>query len=342
MHSAIHNKQRAGRKQAVCAAFVVLCACGWLAVQLSAAQKEAKPEAVFTVQPVKQSYSEGEAVLLLLGLQNTGQRAIVVDANFALGRTVRVRITGPQGKSIDWQSAFPERTPGFQTLEPGGSVTRIVCLNCRSRDPFDYPFDQTGSYTIRLDYEPFALTAAEHSRFPRAVALSHTVEATPFKLQVTPPVLQFTAKPAKPTFDLGDAIRFVFHLHNTGSQGVLVAYDLALLDAVHLKVVDANGKEVPWSGQQHNAVPLLSMLDPGSSVESGYAITPQNLFGTVLRGIDIRKAGTYTVYATYDLAEPINELQGYVGMTSILLVPGPIAAPPVKFTVVAPPSQKKQ
>lgn len=342
MDADILKKQRNGRKRAVWALLALLCGCGLLAGQLSAARKTAAVTAVFTVNPVKGSYSEGEAVLLLLDLHNTGQRAIVVDGNLALGRTVRVHITSPQGKPIDWRSGFPERTAEFQTLEPGDSVTRTVCLNCRSRNPFRYPFGKTGAYAVRMEYVPSGLTAAQNGRFPQAVALSKAVEAAPFKLHITPAVLQFTAKPVRPTFHLGDSVRFTFSLRNTGSQGVLAAYDLPLLDAVRLKVVDASGNEVPWKGKQENTVPLLSMIGAGKSVESSYTITPQDLFGTVVRGIDIRKPGNYTAYAVYDLSEPIDEMEGYIGLTQSLLVPGPIVARPVKFTVAASPAKKSQ
>lgn len=346
MCSEIRNEQRKRRgtrtKRTAWTILTAIFACLCLAVYASAAQKKAATAASFTVKPVQKSCSVGEAVLLLLGLRNTGQRTIVVDGNFALGRTVQVSVTGPQGKSIDWQAAFPKRTTEFQTLEPGDSVTRVVCLNCRSLDPFTYPFAKTGTYTVRMKYEPSGLTPAQRSRFPQAVALGQAIEAAPFELKVTPAALQFTAEPEHPTFQLGNPIRFVFHLRNTSKQGVLAAYDLPLLDAVRMKVVDANGKEVPWSGKQHSTVPLLSTIDAGGSVESSYEITPQNLFGNVLRDLDIRKPGTYTAYAVYDLSEPIDELQGYVGMMSIQLIPGPIAAPPVKFTVLPAPSEKKK
>ncbi|MDE3137171.1 MAG: hypothetical protein KGL59_11400 [Acidobacteriota bacterium] len=296
-------------------------------------QKTAAPAAAFTATPVKSSYSEGEAILLLLGLKNTGQQTIIADAGFALGSTVQVSVTGPGGKAIDWAASFEAGAPRFQTVRPGNQITRVICLNCGSRDPFAYPFAEPGTYTVHLAYEPSGLTPAERASFPQAVALEHGIEAAAFEVRVTAPLVLFTARPAQAVFHVGDPVTFNFRLQNTGSQSVLAAYDLPLEGAVRLRVTDAAGKQVQPAGQPQSGQPLLSTIDAGSAIEASYPITPLNLYGTILRGFDIREPGTYTVEASYDLQQPIDVLQGYVGVLPVLIVPGPIAAPPVKFTV---------
>lgn len=311
----------------------VILACGWMAAGGSAAQNQgAGPAATFSATPVKSSYSEGEAILLLLRLENTGPQAIVADARFALGRTVEVRVTGPQGKAVDWAASFEPRAPRLQAFAPGRRTTRIVCLNCGARDPFSYPFGEPGTYTVQLAYTPSVLTPAERVAFPHAVALGHRIEAAPFEVHVTAPVVRFTARPAQQVFRTGEPVTFHFRLQNTGSQSVLAAYDLPLAGAVHLRVRDAKGNPVPFSGQAV-VQPLLSTVDARSAVEATYPITPQDLYGTMSAGFAIRQPGTYTVEAVYNLEQRIEVLQAYVGVLPILIVPGPLAAPPVKFTV---------
>lgn len=320
---------------------VALCACLPFAGPGSAAPKKGEPAVVFTVKPEKSSYSEGEAMLLLLGLQNNSRQTIIADANFALGHTIQVNVTGPNGQKIDWQSSFATRDPGYQSLSPGGSFTRVVCLNCRAKDPFHYPFGQPGTYTIRMKYLPSALTPAERGGFLQAASLSQPLAAAPFEIHVTPAVVHLLAEPAKSTFRLGEPIRFTFRLRNISDQSVLTAYDLPLLHALSVKVTNASGEEMPWRGKAATGTPLISTLGPKSEVESYYSITPQNLFGTITRGVEVNKPGTYTVHAVYDLNESISVLQGYIGLQPVLIIPGPIAAPPAKFTVLpaAPSSQ---
>jgi hypothetical protein len=333
-------KVKHGMKRITFGLLALLLGCGWMAAGGSVAQKQAGPAAAFSATPVKSSYSAGEAMLLLLRLENTGPQAIVADARFALGRAIQVRVTGPQGKAVDWAASFEPQTPGFREVAPGGRITRIVCLNCGARDPFSYPFGEPGTYTVRLSYTPSDLTPAERATFPHAVALDHSIEAAPFEVHVTPPVVRFTAQPEQPVFHAGEPVTFNFRLQNTGSLSVLAAYDLPLAGAVRLRVTDANGNPVPVSGRQPVVQPLLSTVDAGSAVEATHPITPQNLYGAMSAGFDIRQPGTYTVEAVYDLEQPIDVLQGYVGVLPILIVPGPIAAPPVKFTVApaAPPN----
>ncbi len=320
---------------------VAFCACLPLAGLGSAAQKKSESGIIFTVKPEKSSYSEGEAMLLLLGLQNNSRETIIADANFALGRTIQVNVTGPSGQNIDWQTSFMTRDPGYQVFPPGGSFTRVVCLNCRTKDPFHYPFGQPGTYTVHMNYLPSALTPAQRSGFPEAAPLSQPVAAAPFEIHVTPAVVHLLAEPAKPTFQLGEPIRFTFRLRNASDQQVLAAYDLPLFDAVSVKVTDASGKEMSWRGKTTAGTPLISTIGPKSEIESYYSITPQNLFGTITKGVEINQPGTYTVYAVYNLNESIDLLQGYIGLQPVLIVPGPIVAPPVKFTVLpaAPSSQ---
>jgi hypothetical protein len=302
----------------------------------SSAQKEQKPAApaaTFTATPVKGTFSGGEAILLLLVLKNTSQQTIVADARFALGSTVRVSVTGPGEKSVDWAASFEAGAPGFQTVRPGSQITRVICLNCGSNDPFSYPFAEPGTYRVRLEYGTLSLTPAQRASFPQAVALDHGVEAAPFEVHVTAPLVHFTARPAQAVFHVGDPIIFNFRLQNTGGQSVLAAYDLPLQGAVRLRVTDAGGRPVQLSGQAPSGQPLLSTVDAGSAIEASYPITPQNLYGTIVQGFDIREPGTYTVQAIYDLQQPIDLLQGYVGALPVLIVPGPIAAPAVTFTV---------
>ncbi len=323
-------------KRAVFGLLAILFACSSMAPRASAAQKarqQAAPAAIFTAAPVKSSFGEGEAILLLLGLKNTGTQTIIADSRFALGRTVQVSVSGPQDKTVDWAASFDAGVPGFQTIQPGNQITRVICLNCSSRDPFAYPFADPATYTVRLEYTPSSLTPAERVSFPQAAALDHNIAAAPFEVHVTAPALRFTAQPAQPVFHVGDPITFNFRLQNTGSQGVLAAYDLPLKGAVQLRVTDASGKQVAPTGRPQSGQPLLSTINAGSAIEASYPITPLNLYGTIAQGFDIRQPGTYTVQAIYDLAQPIDVLQGYVGMLPVLIVPGPLAAPPVKFTV---------
>lgn len=330
------GKVKNGMKRISFGLLAIFLVCGGgMAAGGSAAQNQAVgPAATFSATPLKSSYSEGEAMLVLLRLENTGTEAIVADARFALGRAVKVRVTGPQGKTVDWAASFEPQTPGFQVFARGGRTTRIVCLNCGARDPFSYPFAEPGTYTVRLVYPPLDLTPAERAAFPHAVALDHSIEAAPIELHVTAPVVRFTARPERQVFHAGEPVTFQFRLQNTGSRSVLAAYDLPLAGAVHLRVTDAKGNPVPLSGERAGAQPLLSTVDAGSAVETSYPITPQDLYGTMSAGFAIRRPGTYTVEAVYDLEQPIEVLQGYVGLLSILIVPGPIAAPPVKFTIV--------
>ena len=328
-----HAKNRTAMKRAVFGLLPIFFTCVWMAPRGSAVQKQSMPAAVFTATPVKSRFSAGEAILLLLGLKNTGTQTIVGDSRFGLGRTVQVSVTDPQGKSVDWAASFDAGVPGFQTLRPGNQFTRVICLNCGSRDPFAYPFAEPGTYTVRLEYTPSSFTATERASFPQAFALDRSIEAVPFEVQVTAPVVRFTAKPAQPAFHVGDSISFNFRLQNTGSQSVLAAYDLPFGGAVRLRVIDATGKQVPLTGRPQSGQPLLSSVDAGSTVEASYPVTPQNLYGTIVQGFDIREPGTYTVQAVYELAQPIAVLQAYVGGLPVLIVPGPLAAPPVKFTV---------
>jgi hypothetical protein len=333
------NMSKIATSRAVFVLLIMLVACAGIAVYASPAQKEQKPAAaaaIFTAAPVKGGFSEGEAILLLVGLKNTGSQTIVADARFALGPTVQVSVSGPQGTTVDWAASFEAGVPGFQTIRPGNQITRVICLNCGARDPFAYPFAEPGTYTVRLEYLPSSLTPAERARFPQAVALDRSISAAPFEVQVTAPVLRFTAQPAQAVFHVGDPIAFNFRLQNTGSQGVLAAYDLPLEGAVRLRVTDSGGNEVPLAGRPPSGQPLLSTIDAGSAIEASYPITPLNLYGTIVQGFDIRQPGTYTVQAIYDLAQPIDVLRGYVGVLPVLIVPGPLVAPPVRFTVEQP------
>lgn len=336
-----HDKSKIAMKLGAFGLLAILFVCCPMAPHASAARKvqqQPVPAAVFTATPVKNSFSEGEAILLLMGLKNTGAQTIVADSRFALGPTVQVNITGPGGKTIDWTASFDAGVPGFQTVRPGNQITRVICLNCGSRDPFAYPFAEPGTYTLRLEYTPSSLTPAVRASFPQAVALNHNIEAAPFEVHVTPPLLRFTAETAQPVFHVGDPVTFNFRLQNTGSQGVLAAYDLPLEGAVQLRVTDASGKQVPVSGKPQSGQPLLSTISGGGTIETSYPITPLNLYGTIVQGFDIREPGTYTVQAVYDLAQPIDVLRGYVGGLPVMIVPGPLAAPPVKFTVQAAPA----
>jgi hypothetical protein len=341
LSSGNHDKSKIAMKRSFSGLLAILFVCCSMAPHASAAQKaqqQPAPAAIFTATPVKGSFSEGEAILLLLGLKNTGTQTIITDSRFALGRTVQVNVTGPQGKTVDWAASFEAGVPGFQTLRPGNQITRVICLNCGSHDPFAYPFAEPGTYTVRLEYTPSSLMPAERASFPQAVALDRSIEAAPFELHVMAPVLRFTAEPAQPVFQLGDPVTFNFRLQNTGSQDVLAAYDLPFKGAVQLRVTDATGKQVPLSGKPQSGQPLLSTISAGSAIEASYPITPLNLYGTIVQGFDIREPGTYTVQAVYDLAQPIDVLRGYVGGLPVLIVPGPLAAPPVKFTVESAPS----
>lgn len=314
---------------------VGLWASAWLVGQGFAAQKPSgEAAAVFTATPMKSSYSEGEAMLLVLGLKNTGRQPLLIDGAFALGRSIVVTITGPAGKTIDWAGSFHEGTPRFQSLAPGDSLTRVVCLNCGSQDPFTYPLAQPGTYAVRMVYAPPALTPAQRSAFQNVATLDSPAPAAPVELNVTPPLVQFTAHPTRPSFAAGEPVTFVFRLQNGGSQDLLAAYDLPFLDAVRLRVVDAKGKEVPWRGQEASTAPLLSTIGPGSDAEASYPITPQNIFGTIIRGVDLLQPGAYTAYAVYDLDQPLGLLGAYTTMTPALIVPGPLAAPPVSFTIL--------
>lgn len=313
----------------------MVLACGAFATGGSAAQEQPGPAAVFSARPVKASFSEGEAILLLLGLRNTGPQPIVADTRFALGSTVRVHVTGPQGRTTDWKASFEAGVPEFRVIAPGNRVTRVVCLNCDARVPFAYPFGEPGTYTVKLSYTAPALTAPERARFPRADALDQNLEAAPFQLRVTPPAVRFTAQPTQRIFHAGEPVTFHFRLENTSNQGVLAAYDLPLGSAVRLRITNESGRQIPLRGPSPNGQPLLSTVDAGGAVDAVYPITPQNFYGKITTGFEIREPGTYTVHAVYDLAQPIDVLQGYVGVLPILIVPGPIPAPPVKFTISA-------
>jgi hypothetical protein len=332
-------RNKTAMKRAILCFLTILVACEWVAPRAVAAQKKqtpAAPAAVFTATPVKSAFSEGEAILLLVGLKNTGTQTIVADARFALGPTVQASISGPQGKTVDWAASFEAGVPGFQTVRPGNQITRVVCLNCGARDPFAYPFAEPGTYTVRLAYAASSVTPAERASFPQAATLEHSIEAAPFEVQVTTPVLRFSARPAQAVFHVGDPITFHFRLENTGRQGVLAAYDLPLEGAVRLRVTDSSGNRVPVSGQPPSGQSLLSTIDAGSAIEASYPITPVNLYGAIVQGFDIRQPGTYTVQAIYDLAQPIDVLRGYVGVLPVLIVPGPLVAPPVQITLEPP------
>ena len=298
-----------------------------------AAQQQPAPSASFSATPVKTEFSAGQRSVLIVARTTTGRGASVAAARLALCRTIQVQVSGPQGKPVDWPASFEARVPGFQSIAPGNQITRIVCLNCGARDPFAYPFGEPGTYAVRLEYAPSGLAAAERARFPQTVPLDRNIQAAPIEVQVTPPVIRFTAQPAQPVFHAGEPVTCNFRLQNTGSQPVLAAYDIPFQGAVRLRVTDATGNPVPLTGQPTNAQPLLSTVDAGSAIEATYPISPQDLYGKIMQGFDIRQPGTYTVQAVYDLDQPIDVLQGYVGVLPILIIPGPIVAPPVKFTI---------
>ena len=308
--------------------------CSWLAAHGLATAETAGPEAVFSATPLKSSFIQGEAVQLLLRLRNNGQRTLIVDGNLAMGNSVHPSVIDSQGKVMNWNRSFGAGQPAFQTLAPGASLTRVVCLNCGIHDPFSDPFEQPGTYTARLEYSASAV-AAQAKNFPNAVPLAQTLVAPPFPFQISQAQLVFTAQPTQPVFHLREPVTFDFRLQNRTKQSVLTAYDLSLGDAVRLRVVNENGKEVSWTGQPTPSSPMLATVSAGHSVDSVYPITPTNLFGTIVAGCDIREPGMYTAYAVYWIPETFNVLQAYVGVIPILIVPGPIPAPPVKFTVQA-------
>lgn len=311
---------------------VTACACGWLVAQGSAMEPKDATAAAFSVTPAKNSFTQGEAVQLRCRLTNTGQTALIVDGNFALGNSVHPAVTGPQGKEINWSGSFNARQPAFQTLAPAASLTRIICLNCGARDPFKDPFGQTGTYTARLEYSSSAV-AAQAGNFPNAVPLKQVLKADPFHFQVSQAAVAFTAQPAQPVFRVGEPVIFHFRLQNRTNQAVLAAYDLSLENAVRLRVINENGSAVAWTGRAVARTPMLSTVSAGESISSAYPITPTDLFGTIVAGCNIQEPGTYTAYAVYMIDETFNVLQAYVGLLPNLIVPGPIPAPPVKFTV---------
>jgi hypothetical protein len=315
-------------------ALITAGACGWLAARaLAMAQRKAPaPAVVFSVTPLKSTYMEGQAMELQLQLTNNGPATLIVDANFAMGASVHPSLTDPKGQPVDWEKAFRPGIPDFETLAPGNSLTQIVCLNCGIREPFNTPFQMTGQYAGHLVYR-LAGVSAQVANFPGAVPMRQTLTTAAFHFQISPPMVLFTARPTQPVFQAGQPITFTFQLQNKTNLAVLAAYDLALNDAVQLKIVDANGNPVDWTGAQNPATPMLSTVAPGTSIDSTYPITPTNLFGTVVAGANIREPGTYTAYAAYGIPESFNVLRAYVGILPMLIVPGPLNAPPVKFTV---------
>lgn len=317
-------------------ALAVVCVCGWASARgLAKAQKGGgSPAVAFHVTPIRSTYTEGEAVELQLQMTNNSRTTLIVDGNFALGSTIFPNLTDPQGKAIDWEKSFAPRNPYFVTVSPGGTLTRIVCLNCAIRDPFQDPLEQTGEYTARFEYKASSV-AAQAVNFPGASPLDETVTTPAFHFQISPAAVVFTAQPTEPTFQVGDPVTFRFQLKNNSKQSLLAAYDLSLNDSVYLRVLDANGNAVSWNGKPRSATSMLSTVSAGSTISSAYPITPTNLFGTMVAGCNITKPGTYTAYAVYRIPESFNVLRAYVGILPILLVPGPIQAPPVKFTVEA-------
>jgi hypothetical protein len=313
---------------------ITLCVCAGLTLSVSVMAQKGSSEAAFRVTPVQNTFTQGEAVELQIQLTNTGRTALIVDGNMAMGASVHPHVTDPQDQAIDWNSSFDPGQSVFQTLAPGGSLTRIVCLNCGVRNPFSSPFGTEGDYTAQLEYDSSG-AAAQTANFPGAVPLSQNLTAAPIHFQISPAAVAFTAQPTQPVFHVGDPINFQFHLQNHSKVLLLTAYDLALNGSVRLRVLDADGHAVAWTGQPGNTTSILSTVAAGSSIDSAYPITPTNLFGTVVAGCDIREPGTYTAYAVYVIPESFNVLRSYVGVLPMLIVPGPIPAPPVKFTVKA-------
>lgn len=316
------------------AVLLVMCLCGTLAAQAQTTASGSTASAVFSVTVVKAAFMKGEAIALQLQLSNAGRTNLIVDGNLALGASVQPSVTDPQGSAINWPASYRAGQAGYQVLAPGNAISRIVCLNCDALDPFNAPFGITGSYTAQIDYDcPGA--AAQTSYFPNAVPLTQSIAAAPVHFQIRGAGLIFRAQPTQPAFRTGEPVRFNFQLRNTTSQTVMAAYDLSLGDAVRVKVVDDNGKEVPWTGLSQAPAPMLTAVSPHSAVNDAYPITPINLFGTMVAGCDIRQPGTYTAFAVYMIPESFNVLQAYVGVLPVLVVPGPLVAAPVKFTVEA-------
>lgn len=310
--------------------------CGWMTAHgLAKAQKSGgAPAVALRATPIKSTFTEGEAVELQIQLTNNSQTTLIVDGSFALGATVHPSLTDPQGKAIDWEKSFTPRNPYFVTVSPGGTLTRIVCLNCAVRDPFQAPFEQTGDYTAQLKYHA-STVAAQAANFPGATPLEETVTTPAFHFHISPAAIVFTAQPTQPTFQVGNPVTFRFQMQNKTKQSVLAAYDLSLDDSVYVRVLDAKGNVVAYKGKPRALNPMLSTISAGTTISSAYPITPTNLFGTVVAGCNITKPGTYTAYAVYRIPESFDILRAYVGILPIMLVPGPIQAAPVKFTVKA-------
>ena len=328
------RKNRSASLPRAALALAAILALGFAAVRRApAAQKAPASPLTFSASAEQSTFSQGQAILLQLRLTNHGSAPAIVDAGFALGRTIQVNLTGAGGQAVNWSAAFPEGTPRWESLAPGRSLTRMVCLNCAARDPFADPLAAVGSYTLRLEYSAGALATAVQGNFPQAVPFTAALAAAPLSLRLTPATVRFTAEPTHPSFAVGDPIEITFQLQNTGSQPLVAAYNLPIQNAVWLKVTDASGAPVAWTGRPRSSGLLFSSLAAGASISVTHTITPQNLFGTIAQGVDIRQPGTYTVHAVYELAQPLSLLQEYVGVLPALIVPGPIAAPPVQFAV---------
>ena len=115
-------------------------------------------------------------------------------------------------------------------------------------------------------------------------------------------VLEFTAKPAKLTFQVGEDVVFKFRLKNLSSTRVFVSRYMSIGDFVALKLIGPDGAQVLWQGKIRNIAynkDAFLFLEPGQEV---YAVHTISI--TKNEGFLITRPGNYRASAEYSLGPP--------------------------------------
>ena len=125
--------------------------------------------------------------------------------------------------------------------------------------------------------------------------------------------LEFSAVPEKQSYQVGEIVRLVFALNNSGDHSVLVARHFILHEYVWLAISGPEGKELGWCGKIDGRVESpdeFAILAPGATIRSVVRVSCDAHRDS---GFVLDRPGTYTVSAYYHLTQPATYLRRMAG-----------------------------